>query len=441
MEKEFIIDDADFDTGHSYDDVETKPILTPHSGDDGIIDTQSSGIYREQHNNPPGNDQLSIKRKSSGEKYMSQLKKQQQIQKSQFESSHKRYKSELNEVKKTPPSDMRYPLKPGSIGPNVQEKGQSQLKHGYKKMHHYSQSITGAPGCFNPNQLKKPETSLGGGMASAISKYKKFMLTNSGESSLKQSPRVLKGETGSNKHPSGKLNPYFPARSPDITTPPSDNSSVSKPLQTKSAQIPRVEKAIIESSNKQKSGAFIYFKENQHKDTTPKAREVGDKGQKTPLLYKKDKLKGEKDIRSKKQMEMFQQKTGEESPTSRPDKKDSCSVNMDPLPSQMTLSEYAGVENMTPRTTARLKLIKLVRLSFATYSRPPKTTSDFYRVGKILGKGAFGKVNLAIHKLSQKMVALKSINKNYLSEEKQMKKKIMHEVNIIKVLRHKHIVK
>ena len=39
MEKEFIIDDADFDTGHSYDDVETKPILTPHSGDDGIIDT------------------------------------------------------------------------------------------------------------------------------------------------------------------------------------------------------------------------------------------------------------------------------------------------------------------------------------------------------------------------------------------------------------------
>ena len=139
-------------------------------------------------------------------------------------------------------------------------------------------------------------------------------------------------------------------------------------------------------------------------------------------------------------MEVLQQKTGEESPTSRPDKKES-SINMDPLPSQMTLSEFAGVENMTPRTTARLKLIKLVRLSFATYSRPPKTTSDFYRVGKILGKGAFGKVNLAIHKLSQKMVALKSINKNYLSEEKQMKKKIMHEVNIIKVLRHRHIVK
>ena len=94
-------------------------------------------------------------------------------------------------------------------------------------MHHYSQSITGAPGSFNPNQIKKPETSLGGGMASAISKYKKFMLTNSGDSSLKQSPRVLKGESSSNKNQSGKMNPYFPVRSPDITTPPSDNSTPS----------------------------------------------------------------------------------------------------------------------------------------------------------------------------------------------------------------------
>ncbi len=65
----------------------------------------------------------------------------------------------------------------------------------YRKVHHYSQSITGAPGSFTPNLtpnlLKKPETSLGSGMATAISKYKKFMLTNSGDSSLKQSPRVI----------------------------------------------------------------------------------------------------------------------------------------------------------------------------------------------------------------------------------------------------------
>jgi serine/threonine protein kinase len=42
---------------------------------------------------------------------------------------------------------------------------------------------------------------------------------------------------------------------------------------------------------------------------------------------------------------------------------------------------------------------------------------DFYRIGKVLGKGAFGKVNLALHKLTQKFAAVKSINKQYLSEE------------------------
>ena len=47
----------------------------------------------------------------------------------------------------------------------------------------------------------------------------------------------------------------------------------------------------------------------------------------------------------------------------------------------------------------------------------PDTTTEFYRIGKILGKGAFGKVNLAMHRLTEKLVAIKSINKNYLKED------------------------
>jgi serine/threonine protein kinase len=41
-----------------------------------------------------------------------------------------------------------------------------------------------------------------------------------------------------------------------------------------------------------------------------------------------------------------------------------------------------------------------------------------------MGKGAFGKVNLAIHRLSSKFVALKSINKQFMTEEAS-KRKVM----------------
>ena len=96
--------------------------------------------------------------------------------------------------------------------------------------------------------------------------------------------------------------------------------------------------------------------------------------------------------------------------------------------------------NWSPRTRGIQKLIKHIKLSFKQTGGPPATTVDFYRIGKVLGKGAFGKVNLALHKLSQKFVAVKSINKQYLSEEAQTKK-VMQEVVILKRTRHRNIVR
>ena len=42
----------------------------------------------------------------------------------------------------------------------------------------------------------------------------------------------------------------------------------------------------------------------------------------------------------------------------------------------------------------------------------PKTTIDFYKIGRCIGRGAFGKVNLSLHILTGKIVAIKSINKS-----------------------------
>lgn len=69
-----------------------------------------------------------------------------------------------------------------------------------------------------------------------------------------------------------------------------------------------------------------------------------------------------------------------------------------------------------------------------------ETKIDYYKVGKVIGKGAFGKVNLAINRLTGKFVALKSINKTYMTDESSLKK-IMQEYNILKRARHQNIVR
>lgn len=83
----------------------------------------------------------------------------------------------------------------------------------------------------------------------------------------------------------------------------------------------------------------------------------------------------------------------------------------------------------------------MIKVSFRKMKEPIKTTGEFYRIGKMLGKGAFGRVNLAIHKLCEQLVAVKSINKQFLTEDESSKKKVMQEVLILQKTRHKNIVK
>ena len=61
-----------------------------------------------------------------------------------------------------------------------------------------------------------------------------------------------------------------------------------------------------------------------------------------------------------------------------------------------------------------------------------KSTSDFYRIGRVLGRGAFGKVNLACHKISEHLVAIKSIEYAVLRNEKEHKRRLMQEMSILK---------
>lgn len=50
----------------------------------------------------------------------------------------------------------------------------------------------------------------------------------------------------------------------------------------------------------------------------------------------------------------------------------------------------------------------------------PTTKVDDYMIGRVLGKGAYGKVNLALQKLSLKVCAVKSINKDIIKTENDL---------------------
>ena len=90
------------------------------------------------------------------------------------------------------------------------------------------------------------------------------------------------------------------------------------------------------------------------------------------------------------------------------------------------------------QTTARkqeleaqtLEVVALIRNHFSTKNTCPPTNTNFYKIGRVLGKGAFGKVNLAMHILAKRLgkfsakifiVAIKSLNKKHMKEESAMK--------------------
>lgn len=59
----------------------------------------------------------------------------------------------------------------------------------------------------------------------------------------------------------------------------------------------------------------------------------------------------------------------------------------------------------------------MIRLHFQNYNSAPSTSCEFYRIGRVLGKGAFGKVSLAMHKIAEQLVAIKSMSKETLQCE------------------------
>ena len=88
----------------------------------------------------------------------------------------------------------------------------------------------------------------------------------------------------------------------------------------------------------------------------------------------------------------------------------------------------------------REKLIKFNQIYIKKHKHMPPTSLEFYEYTELIGKGAFGKVTLGIHKLTGRYVAIKAIDKAFL-QDTYSKKKVLQEVYILKKIAHQNVIR
>ena len=84
------------------------------------------------------------------------------------------------------------------------------------------------------------------------------------------------------------------------------------------------------------------------------------------------------------------------------------------------------------------KLSEYIKDYYNENGKYPESKIEFYLYGRQIGHGAFGKVNLALHIASGRLVAIKTFSKKHLKNN-HAKHKIKNEINILSRLRHPFI--
>ena len=69
----------------------------------------------------------------------------------------------------------------------------------------------------------------------------------------------------------------------------------------------------------------------------------------------------------------------------------------------------------------------------------PSTTIDCYKVGKVLGKGAFGQVNIGLQIITRKLVAMKRLDMSERADDRS-KEKVLLEVKMLQRMRHQNVI-
>lgn len=103
------------------------------------------------------------------------------------------------------------------------------------------------------------------------------------------------------------------------------------------------------------------------------------------------------------------------------------------VPEFSSSDEEIEFDNLTPRSNELFIVTKDIKRAFKESDEPPKTKIGYYKISKIIGKGAFGKVNLAMHILARRLVAIKSIKREFTSNS-ESQNRLSREVKILSKL-------
>ncbi|CAG9320286.1 unnamed protein product [Blepharisma stoltei] len=114
---------------------------------------------------------------------------------------------------------------------------------------------------------------------------------------------------------------------------------------------------------------------------------------------------------------------------------------------QVSLNRSIGAtfeKHETPRRendeNERQNLILAIISGFRKTGLPPKTGTDFYDLIKQLGKGSFGKVYLALNRLTGLKVAIKAIHKGNIKDER-IRQKVFQEVFVMNRIHHVNVTR
>ena len=107
----------------------------------------------------------------------------------------------------------------------------------------------------------------------------------------------------------------------------------------------------------------------------------------------------------------------------------------------LTHSSHSGLRDSYYYLRESQKLSNYIKNYYSTNKKYPETNLSFYKYGRLIGQGAFGKVNLGLNILTGRVVAIKSFNKSNIDSNSENMKKILYETNLMKKLNHPNVTK